>query len=331
MRKTKLYATLTVATLCGCSTSELEEALTNELTANVNAVQTTKVDGVSYTSQSDTFEPWVVIDLDAIRNRIADWDPYTEGGRKHIQIKVVGTWKEAAAPAFANNDRIALVDMRGVSGMTKVPASLFKACTEVRTVMLPDGIEEVGNSAFESCLALRDFRIPKSVKSIGDNAFLNCNFEQTLLSQTVQSIGEAAFYAYGLYGYGLKFNTLPEGITVIPERLFKLAHFAVGYTDFVVPKGVTRIADEAFVNSNITSLTLPSTVTEIGDRIVNGGGTDILSVTSKSASPARITLSENAFPQASPIPTLYVPQGCKSDYEEAGWGQYFSEIVEKDI
>ena len=47
-------------------------------------------------------------------------------------------------------------------------------CDSLRTITIPEGVEEIRESAFQGCSKLEKVVIPESVKSIGQNAFKGC-------------------------------------------------------------------------------------------------------------------------------------------------------------
>lgn len=88
---------------------------------------------------------------------------------------------------------------------------------------------------------------------------------------------------------------------------------------------VTEIGEESFddynLNLRLTEVTLPSTITAIGyDAFWSDNG--ITCITVLATEPPQ--LEDWAF--SSTNTTLYVPEGCVSDYQESDWAQYFSNI-----
>ena len=79
-------------------------------------------------------------------------------------------------------------------GVTSIGDCAFGGCISLTSVSIPDGVISIGFAAFESCSLLTGVTIPNSVTGIGDYAFGYCS---SLISVTipgsVTSIGEAAF------------------------------------------------------------------------------------------------------------------------------------------
>lgn len=56
----------------------------------------------------------------------------------------------------------------------KLPVSLFDHCTELRNIIIPDGVEVIKNAALNCCDSLEWVYIPDTVEEIEDSAFNHC-------------------------------------------------------------------------------------------------------------------------------------------------------------
>lgn len=93
-------------------------------------------------------------------------------------------------------------------------------------------------------------------------------------------------------------------------------------------KGITKVRESAFrKQTSLRNITLPDTITEIGDNAFNG--CNLLNYISfKSTTPPTITTrSLSGIPTST---TLYVPVGYGDTYKAANnWSSYASRIVER--
>ena len=74
--------------------------------------------------------------------------------------------------------------------------SMFFSCKELKSVILPNTLEEIGPYAFADCEKLKDVTTFKGmrIKSIGTSAFENCKeIESIELPKTLEVLGGAAF------------------------------------------------------------------------------------------------------------------------------------------
>jgi hypothetical protein len=103
--------------------------------------------------------------------------------------------------------------------------------------------------------------------------------------------------------------------------MFNIFGACSSLTSITIPNSVTYIGDNAFyLCSGLTSITIPNSVTSIGSDAFSG--CDILTVISKIENPFSIgsnTFSDNTFYNA----TLYVPAGTIGKYKATdGWKKF---------
>ena len=134
--------------------------------------------------------------------------------------------------------------------------------SDVKKVVIEDGVTSIGNSAFDSCRNLTSVTIPDSVTSIGKDAFEACNSLSSItLSNNITSIGDAAFYDCS----NLKSITIPDSVTSIESAVF---YNCTSLTSITIPDSVTSIGYNVFEScSSLTSITIPKSVTIIGSGV----------------------------------------------------------------
>lgn len=123
-------------------------------------------------------------------------------------------------------------------------------------IVLPDTITIIGDLAFAACDELKAINIPKSVKSIGGRVFLECN------------------------DLRISLNSQNEYFALIDDVLYNKANkeliFCPGrIKEYVVPDGITSIADGAFSVHGFDgyperNIILPDTVKHIGFAAFSG-------------------------------------------------------------
>ena len=129
---------------------------------------------------------------------------------------------------------------------------------KITAVIIPDGVTYIGDNAFYRCSNLTSVTIPSSVTAIGNNAFDYC---ESLTSVTLpdnvelgiatfrgtpwlQSLGELAVVNGHVYAYrgNDKAVVIPDGVTVIEGGVFMDADL----TSVTIPASVTIIGNSAF-------------------------------------------------------------------------------------
>ncbi len=138
--------------------------------------------------------------------------------------------------------------------------SPFRKITQMKSVVINDGVTSIGNYAFRESDSLSSVYIPGSVKSIGECAFYECkNLTSLSIPKGVRSIQDYAFSdCRGLMGT----ITIPDSVTSIGKYAF---HNCTGMTGVSIPNSVTNIAFCAFHSAGLTSITIPKSVTSIGE------------------------------------------------------------------
>ena len=128
----------------------------------------------------------------------------------------------------------------------------------------------IDNSAFSYCRGLEGALIlPNTLEEIGDDAFDYCGFTGVVtIPASVEWIGYTPFYGCdGIEGFVVDpanedYDSRDNCNAIIKKYNDELI---VGCKNSTIPDGVVSIADDAFNRcSGLTSITIPSSVTEIG-------------------------------------------------------------------
>ena len=158
-------------------------------------------------------------------------------------------------------------------------ASAFEGCKSLTSITIPNSVTSIGSSAFSGCTGLTSVTIPNSVTSIGDDAFHGCTSLTSIeIPNSVTSIGDYAFSGCT----GLTTVTIPNSVTSIGNGAFSAckglttpiynAHiFAQMPTSFsgayTIPEGIEMIAGNAFASCKIKSITIPSSLKQMAERV----------------------------------------------------------------
>ena len=143
--------------------------------------------------------------------------------------------------------------------VTSIGEWAFCPSTNLTSIYIPNSVTSIGEWAFYACESLTSVTIPNSVISIGGFAFYGTPW--------YKNQPDGLVYA-GKVAYSYK-GTMPEGTQiVIKDGTIGIAGYAFnvcrGLTSVTIPNSVTNIGDRAFYYSGLTSVTIPNSVTSIG-------------------------------------------------------------------
>ena len=170
------------------------------------------------------------------------------------------------------------------SSVTAIGNYAFSECTSLSSVNIPNGVTSIKKSTFRYCASLKSITIPSSVTSIEAYAFLGCaKLPSVIVPSSVETIENDAFgeivtifYEGPATGspWGAKHHVkgIIDGDFVYnDEQKDTLVGYLGASPAVVIPNHVKAIEQKTFMdNSLITSVTIPDSVTSIGDKAFYG-------------------------------------------------------------
>ena len=171
--------------------------------------------------------------------------------------------------AFYNQPKLAKVTIG--ENVTKIPIHAFRHCTALSTVSFGNSLTSIPKYAFYNC-EISSIDLPSSVTEIGEYAFYqNTALTSANLGTSVTTIGEYAFYNAS----NLKNLEMGNVIESIGEYCF----YGSGLESISLPNSVTSIGQYALAySSTLKSVTLSNSVNSIGDYAL-ANNTGLTSVT----------------------------------------------------
>lgn len=140
---------------------------------------------------------------------------------------------------------------------TRHGVSSFVNCKMLKSVILPEKLEEIPTSFVEGCSALTTLVIPNTVTKIGKNAFKESGLTQITLPESLTTIEASAFYKTKL-----ETITIPKNVTKIPTDCF---YQCENLTRAMFPNTLTTIDARAFRGcSNLANIDIPTSLETIG-------------------------------------------------------------------
>ena len=208
---------------------------------------------------------------------------------------------------FLNGEEV--TDLVIPDGVTSIGRYAFDNCTALTSITISDGVTRVGSQAFRSCGNLTSVTIPPSVTTIESYAFIWCfNLNAVHISDLAAWCGNS-FYHSCLFAYGAHFYLKGEEVK-----------------DLVIPEGVAGIGNGTFEDySYLTSVTIPKSVTTIGENAFNGckNLTDVYCHADSVPSTEAWVFYDTPIASA----TLHVPAGSIEKYKATSPWNGFGNIV----
>ena len=173
---------------------------------------------------------------------IGDCNEYLTNATIHYKFapdpSTVQTGKCGENVTYSLNTSTGVLTISGTGEMTDSP---FSQNSNIKSVIIENGVTSIATSAFSGCTSLTSVTIPNSVTSIGDYAFYYCEKLKSVdLSDNITRIGDSAFADCT----SLTNVTIPSIVTSIGDNAFSEC---TSLTDITIPDSVMNIGDGAFL------------------------------------------------------------------------------------
>ena len=164
-------------------------------------------------------------------------------------------------------------------GIVKLDRRSFSNCKNLKSIRLPDSLEEIGSSEFLGNPALEEVYFGKGLKRIGPQAFCGCNLKSVVFPDSLEEIGHQAFSnCYNLkyvkcgsglktitgcafeYNFNLKEVKLNEGLEVLGREAFKECY---SLKEVNIPTTLKKIEVFTFLDTSINDIIIPANIEEI--------------------------------------------------------------------
>ncbi len=160
------------------------------------------------------------------------------------------------------------------NSVSSIESGAFSYCSSLPSIIIPNSVTSIGTAAFSKCSGLSYISIPTSVTRIEYYAFSGCTGLTSIkIPYTVTYISNYAFEgctgltSITVESENTKYDSRDDCNAIIETKTNTMV---LGCSTTSIPTSVIRIGDGAFAGSSITSITIPSTVTSIGNWAFNG-------------------------------------------------------------
>ena len=183
-------------------------------------------------------------------------------------------------------------------GVTSIGDWAFSGYSSLASITIPEGVTSIGHYAFDNCSSLTSITIPEGVTSIGVLAFDNCSKLIKIIIPNIKT------------WCGIEFkegSSNPMMANILEKHIY--SDETTEIKDLVIPEGTTVIPDNAFCRcSKLTSITIPEGVTSIGNSAFNGCS----SLASITISEGVTSIGDYAFSGCSNLSSITIPESVTS-------------------
>ena len=235
------------------------------------------VTGADRVGETDTYTVTANLVIDYAEEAIEYLDFTIEGG---VITGYTGSDTNVVIPStysISNGSIVAGTDYT----VTQIGESAFEGNAYVTSVTLPDTIEAISDRAFSDCENLKNINIPINVTSLGTYLFDGCNSLETVVysANACTAFGRTESVVYTNPFQNINPNVdiiISNNVRLIPDYFLycdtHIGSLGGGNSAIIVNSVVLEensqlesIGSYAFYGSSLTNITIPSSVTSIGD------------------------------------------------------------------
>ena len=149
--------------------------------------------------------------------------------------------------------------------VTSIGEYAFRQCSSLTSITIPDSVTSIGSQAFSDCSSLTNITIGDSVTSIANEAFAHCRrLASVTIPDSVTEIRDHVFWGCsGLAEFKGKFASEDGRCLILNGVLNSFA--PAGLTGYSILDSVTEIGFAFYGCQSLTSVTIPNSVTKIGE------------------------------------------------------------------
>ena len=242
-------------------------------------------------------------DAEVKRICVENWDANHDGELSLAEAAAVTDLGQV----FKENSVITSFDeLHYFTGLTTISDNAFQFCDKLQQIQLPATLTSVGARTFQDCSSLTSVTLPEGLKTISMYAFAGCNFTNVVIPGSVETIGYAPFVnnnnltSIVVEPANAYFDSRNNCNAIIRKSDLTLIQ---GCKSSTIPEGIVKIGTAAFEFVELTSISLPQSLEEIGSNSFYG-----ITTTKNIVLPPNLkTIGDYAFTRCSALTAIVIP------------------------
>ena len=222
---------------------------------------------------------------------VANWDNDDDGELSFAEATVVTTLGDV----FKNKTNItSFNELKFFTGLTTINNNAFYNCSQLRSVIVPNGVTTLESYAFQLCTSLVSVTLPTTLTEIKSNVFRNCS--------------------------ALTAIEFPEGLTTIGEYAF---YGCTALISIFIPASVTTLTNNPFAKTNLSYIYVDPANTVFDSRddcnaIINKTYNQLVVGCKNTVIPSTaLRIWDYAFRECVGLTSIYIPENIKYIYAYA--------------
>lgn len=193
---------------------------------------------------------------------------------------------------FSIDDNLPVESIELAEGIETIGEHSFWNMNKLKNIIIPDSVTKIEESAFDGCTSLEKIVLPSKLTSLGYRVFTNCNAE-IIFPASLKYIPELGSDA-------VRKVIIPEGVETIGYRAFGSCS---NLTEITLPSTIKNIESEAFEGTGIISFNYPQNIKYIPDSAFASTNLEEFSV------PESVTeINDYAFGNCTKLTKISIPK-----------------------